>query len=167
MDAERDNHRTSPRSVANSQNKKQQKHFSLKYVWIICNMRKKFYLHSIVLLEDIRFFLLIPRNFLSQVRSLLLPPFCFSRLWEITLYKAIAVTRNCHALGINPPNTHPGSFWVGKVVYQNKNKNSNKGNYLCIFLETISFFSLTNLCRTSGNNRFDKWPHIPYIKYSY
>lgn len=128
-------------------------------------MRKIFYPHSIELLEDIRFFLLIPRDFLSQVRGLLLQPFCFSWLLvdtsymklEITLYKAIAVTRNCHAPGIDPPNTHRGrflflSFTVGKDEYQNKNKNSNKRDYLCIFLKTISFFSLTNLCRTSGNS---------------
>lgn len=128
-------------------------------------MRKIFYPHSIELLEGIRFFLLIPRDFLSQVRGLLLQPFCFSWLLvdtsymklEITLYKAIAVTRNCHAPGIDPPNTHRGrflflSFTVGKDEYQNKNKNSNKRDYLCIFLKTISFFSLTNLCRTSGNS---------------
>ena len=59
------------------------------------------------------------------------------------------------APGIDPPNTHRGRFLflsVGKDEYQNKNKNSNNRDYLCIFLKTISFFSLTNLCRTSGNS---------------
>ena len=46
------------------------------------------------------------------------------------------------APGIDPPNTHRGlflflSFTVGKDEYQNKNKNSNKRDYVCIFLKTI------------------------------
>ena len=96
-------------------------------------MRKKFYLHSIELLEDIRFFLLIPRDFLSQVRGLLLPPFCFSRLLrnnavqgDCSNEKLSCPGLNPVAQGIDPPNTHRGrflflSFTVGKDVYQNKN----------------------------------------------
>ena len=125
-------------------------------------MRKKFYLHSIELLEDIRFFLLIPRDFLSQVRGLLLPPFCFSRLLRNNAVQGDCSNEKLSCPGLSPgrpgyrsPQYPPRTFFV-PVIYSGQGciskQKRNKRDYLCIFLKTISFFSLTNLRRTSGNS---------------
>ena len=98
----------------------------------------------------ILFFLTFGRYFIYEVRNNAVQGDCSNEKLSCPGLSPVAP-------GIDPPNTHRGRFLflsltVGKDEYQNKNKNSNNRDYLCIFLKTISFFSLTNLCRTSGNS---------------